>query len=182
MFSIIVTTSQLLTALGVIAGVLMVLWKFGKWFYKWAKRIEKTIGTNGGSTIFQQFDLMSKQNIAISDQVAMHSTVVDLIQTPSFAVGPDGEVASVSVPFVLATHMTLEEMQYGGWRSLMSAETRQQWDETVKAKSTFLSTVRIGGKIYEVAARPKFNEGRFVGWRAALESTEALFRTTPRLT
>jgi len=171
MFGLIVTSSQLVIALGVLVGVLTGAWKAGGWVYRWAKRIEKTIGTNGGSTIFQQFALQAENTERLSDAVAMHSSVVDLIPTPSFVVGPDGEVTSASVPFVVATHLTLEDLRNGGFRNLLTDEQRDRWDESVQKRATYMQPVAIRGVRYQLVARPKFNDRRFVGWRVVLEAS-----------
>ncbi len=171
MFGLIITSSQFVIALGVLAGVLTGLWKAGAWILRWAKRIESTIGTNGGSTIFQQFSLQTEHTERLSDAIAMHSSVVDLIPTPSFVIGPDGEVSSASVPFVVATHLTLEDLRNGGFRNLLTDNQRDRWDEAVEKRATYMQPVIIRGAPYQLVARPKFNDRRFVGWRVVLEAS-----------
>ncbi len=154
MLGIILTSGQIIAALTGIVIAVGVLWRVGAKLVAWGKKMEAIIGSNGGTSLF--------------DAIVMLGSIVDLIQQPSFVCAPDGEVYSVSAPFVEATGWTFEHMRYGGFRTRLPDDDREDWDESVKRKATFNKRVTMDGKALEVIARPVFNQSKFLGWRVAV--------------
>lgn len=154
MLGVILTSGQVIAALTGIVIAIGVLWKLGTKVVAWGKKMEAIIGSNGGTSLF--------------DAIVMLGSVVDLIAQPSLVVSTDGEVYSVSAPFVEATGWTFEHMAHGGFRNHLSEKDRDDWDESVQRRSTFARRVTMGKKQLDIIARPIFNQTKFLGWRMAV--------------
>ena len=151
---IILTSGQVIAALTGIAVFVGLAWRAGRKVVTWGKKMEAIIGSNGGTSLF--------------DAIVMLGSIVDLIQQPSIFCSTDGEVYSVSAPFVEATGWTYEHMAHGGFRGQMSEKDRDAWDESVQHHSTFARRVTAGRQTLDVTARPIFNQTKFLGWRVAI--------------
>ncbi len=154
MLGVILTSGQVVAALTGIAIAIGVLWKLGAKLVAWGKKMEAIIGSNGGTSLF--------------DAIVMLGSVVDLIAQPSLVCSTDGEVYSVSAPFVEATGWTYEHMAHGGFRNALSEKDRDMWDESVERRSTFARRVFMGKRQLDIIARPIFNQTKFLGWRVAV--------------
>ncbi len=154
MLGIILTSGQVIAALTGIAIFFGVLWRLIAKLVAWGKKMEGIIGSNGGTSLF--------------DAIVMLGSIVDLIQQPSLVCAVNGEVYSVSAPFVEATGWTYEHMAHGGFRNALSEKDRDMWDESVERHATFARRVFMGKRQLDIIARPIFNQAKFLGWRVAV--------------
>jgi len=123
--------------------------------------VERVIGSNGGSTLFEQVEY-------VKDAIQIQASLADVIDRPSVFFSPDGEVESVNVAFTERTGTSLESLRRGGWRQLFGRDDQDDWDEIVERQSVFSRTVSLGGHAFSVIAKPVFNGKKFLGWRAVL--------------
>ena len=162
----------------------VILWKCGrrvvqgfKWAHAWAVRNEQTglkvmalstqmervIGTNGGSTIFDRFD-------AMDDRLLQIGSIAEGMKEPSILFGPNGQVISVNYAFRRATGWAEEDLSRGGWRSKMTEADQDEWDDAVAQQGIFERKLHLYGLPVALVAqiRPILGK-RFVGWRGIFE-------------
>jgi hypothetical protein len=126
--------------------------------------VENNIGTNGGSTVFNQFE-------SIKDTLQVTASLADVIDRPSIFFGPTGEVESINNAFTECTGWSIERLRRGGWRQLFNRDDLDYWDDTVERQAVFAHTAWLGGKSFYITAKPIFNGARFLGWRAVMTPT-----------
>lgn len=171
-----------LTAIGVFLGL---FWKLfvkraiaaAKAVYDWARateqttkdvarisaRIEKVIGTNGGSTLFERLD-------SLEDGQQQMASIADVVREPSILFNTRGEVVSVNFAFRKVTGWSEADLQYGGWRSKLADADVDDWDDAVAHERVFERRVTLRGFASPMTAhiRPIVGK-RFVGWRGVFE-------------
>lgn len=162
MFGLIVDLKNHLEA---VLGALMViasLWRFViRPVWRRVKRIDDAIGSNGGSSLFEQIE-------NIKDILQVHASLADVIDRPSLFFSADGEVESVNVAFNDRTGWSIESLRRGGWRQLFARGDQDDWDEVVARQAVFQRVVTLGHSIFYLVAKPVFNGTKFLGWRAVL--------------
>jgi PAS domain-containing protein len=143
----------------VIAGAISALgsavWKFAILPVRSAvARIERVIGNNDGSSVFDKLEIIA--------------SLADVIDQPSLLLSATGEVVSVNLAFTESTGISLAALQHGGWRQLFLRTVQPDWDYSVEHHSVFTCDIPINSRPYRLVAKPMFNATKFLGWRVRL--------------
>jgi len=171
MLALILTSGKFCAAISaIIVLVSLVYRKLVIPFIRQMERIEKVIGTNGGSTLFQRLD-------EVENAVTMHGSVIDFMDQPMCALSPDGQLQSLNIRFAQVTGWSFEDMQHGGFRDKLDPLSQESFDISVERSSLFDRQVNFRTSDWEwligaqLTMKPIFNKQTFLGWRGMLRVT-----------
>lgn len=167
MFGLILDLKNHLEAIFGIVALLASAWRFViRPVWMRVKRIDAAIGSNGGSSLFEQIE-------NIKDMMQIHGSLEHVIDRPSLILSPEGEVQSANVAFTEKTGWSVDALRRGGWRQLFDRDDQEDWDQVVMRHEVFSRVVTLGhSAIYFLVAKPIFNGDKFLGWRAVLTPSE----------
>lgn len=167
MFGLILDLKNHLEAVFGLIALLAAAWRFAiRPAWRMVKRIDSAIGSNGGSSLFEQIE-------HLKDMLHIHASLEHVIDRPSLLLSADGEVQTVNVAFSEHTGWSVETLRRGGWRQLFARDDQDDWDEVVARQVVFSRVVTLGHLIFFLVAKPIFNGDKFLGWRAVLTPKDA---------
>jgi len=179
----VVAITAILTFLGLVGHGLRLIYKRihagYKWTHNWfvqnqattervqalGERIERVIGTNGGSTLFDRLT-------SLEDGQERIASMAYALREPSLLFDPHGQVMDINPAFSRMTGWSENDLERGGWRAKFPETLRDEWDEAVSTQSVFEGTVLLRGMTQplDMHIRPIGKDGRFLGWRGVFKA------------
>ncbi len=181
LLGMITTAGGLVVAVTAVLAFIGLMWRgtrkvyrAGVWIHAWAlrnealtgqvqalgQRIERVIGTNGGSTLFDRL-------ASLEDGQERIASMAYALREPSLLFDAKGQVMDINPAFSRLTGWSENDLERGGWRAKFPDDQRDDWDEAIRSQGVFEGTVQLRGmsRPIDMHIRPIGKDGRFLGWR-----------------